>query len=123
MLRDFHVWTANLVIGINACVGLWGMGLAIAKHSPNRWFDVAKFVGLGTAGVQVGLGLVLYGRGLNPGSIHMFYGMVMIFTLAFVYIYRLQFEKRPALAWGLLALFVMGLGIRGWMNFGLSFGS
>lgn len=121
MLRDLHALTANGVIGVNGFVGLWGIGLAMAKRSPGRWFDLAKYLGLAVAAVQVSFGLVLYGRGINPGSIHMFYGIVMIFTMAFVYIYRLQFEKRPALAWGLLALFIMGLGIRGWMNFGQSF--
>lgn len=121
MLRESHAWAANLVVGINGIVGLWGVTMAIMKRNPGRLFDISKFVGLGTAGVQVALGLVLYGRGTNPGNIHMFYGMVMIFTFAFVYIYRLQFSKRPALAWGLLGLFVMGLGIRGWMNFGQSF--
>ena len=121
MLRDLHVLTANAVIAINALVGMWGLALAIAKRSPGRAFDVAKYAGLGVAALQVGFGLMLYVRGLNPGSIHMFYGMVMIFTMAFVYIYRLQFQKRPALAWGFLAQFVMGLGIRGWMNFGQSF--
>ena len=121
VLRDLHVITANVVIVVNGLIGVWGLALAVAKRAPKRAFNVAKYVGLGVAGLQVAFGLMLYGRGVNPGSIHMFYGMIIIFTLAFVYIYRAQFEKRPAFAWGWLALFVMGLGIRGWMNFGENF--
>jgi hypothetical protein len=31
-------------------------------------------------------------------------------------VYRSQLAKRPALAYGLLMLFVMGLGLRAWAN-------
>ena len=122
MLRDLHAYAANLVVWANGLSGLWGLGYALTRKQPGRGFDIAKFTSLGIALVQVSLGLVLYGQGQNPGSIHMFYGMVILFTLAFVYIYRTQFEKRPGLAWGLVLLVVMGLGIRGWTNFGESFG-
>ncbi len=122
MLRDLHAFAANLVVWANGLSGLWGLGYAIFRKEPGRPFDVAKYGSLTIALIQVSLGLVLYGQGQNPGSIHMFYGMVILFTLAFVYIYRAQFGKRPGLAWGLVLLFVMGLGIRGWTNFGESFG-
>ena len=51
----------------------------------------------------------------------MFYGFVILLTLTFVYIYRVQFERRPALYWGLVLLFMMGLGLRGISSFGASF--
>ena len=47
-----------------------------------------------------------------------FYGIVIAFTFAFAYIYRLQLEKRPELGYGVLLLFVMGLGLRAWSNVG-----
>lgn len=122
MLREFHVATAYVVVGLNGLTGLAGLALAALRRPPGRLFDVAKYVALASAFVQVSLGLVLYGRGNNPGSIHMFYGIVIMFTLAFAYIYRAQLARRPALAWGLVLLFTMGLGLRGWMNFGESFG-
>ena len=71
--------------------------------------------------VQVGLGLLLFAQDYEPGSIHMFYGFVILLTLAFVYIYKVQFERRPTLYWGLVLLFMMGLGLRGIANFGQSF--
>ena len=71
--------------------------------------------------VQVGLGLLLFAGDLEPGSIHMFYGIVILLTLTFIYIYRAQFERRPALYWGLALLFMMGLGLRGISSFGQSF--
>jgi len=67
------------------------------------------------------LGLLLFARDLEPGSIHMFYGIVILLTLTFIYIYRAQFERRPTLYWGLALLFMMGLGLRGISSFGQSF--
>jgi hypothetical protein len=67
--------------------------------------------------VQVGLGLGLYAdeqwREVVDGF-HVFYGVVILFTLAFAYIFRSQISRRPALWWGLIMLFVMGLAIRSW---------
>ena len=57
----------------------------------------------------------------NPGNQHVFYGVVISFTLGFAYIYRAQFRRRPGLYYGLLMFFLMGLGIRGIMTFGQSF--
>jgi hypothetical protein len=42
----------------------------------------------------------------------------VLFMVAFAYIFRAQLAVSPGLRWGLLALFVAGLGIRAWMTFG-----
>lgn len=121
MLAEIHSTLAYVVVGSCGLMGLIGVGFAIAKRQPPTWFDIGKYLALGTALGQVSIGLVMYGQDRNPGSIHMFYGIVTLFTLAFTYIYRFTLARRPGLGWGLLLLFVMGLGIRGWMNFGESF--
>ena len=72
--------------------------------------------------VQVVLGLgAMNFEDIDPGNQHVFYGVVIAFTLAFAYIYRGQFRKKPALYYGLLMLFLMGLGLRGIMTFGGNF--
>ena len=77
---------------------------------------------MGAVIVQVLLGLGSMNiEDKNPGNQHVFYGVVISFTLGFAYIYRAQFRKRPALYYGLLMMFLMGLGIRGIMTFGQSF--
>ncbi len=58
---------------------------------------------------------------IESGSIHVFYGIVIAVTFTFAYIYRAQFRNRPTLSYGLLLLFVMGLGIRGITAFGVNF--
>ena len=67
--------------------------------------------------MQVGLGFLAYNEGFRPqDDFHLFYGFVILFTLTFAYIYKSQLARRPALAYGLLLLFVMGLGLRAWAN-------
>lgn len=81
-------------------------------------------VGLAIVGliVQIVLGVVAMSLDdIDPGNQHVFYGVVIAVTFSFTYIYRAQFRKRPALYYGLLLLFTMGLGIRGIMTFGQSF--
>lgn len=106
-----------MVIG-NGAVGLVGLML-YRRPSPPPWFLPAAFTTLGIALAQVGVGVALLRSESAPGSFHTFYGVVIAFTLAFAYIYRSQLEKRPVVGYSLIALFVMGLGIRGWMSFGV----
>jgi hypothetical protein len=58
----------------------------------------------------------MYGQGNEPGGLHLFYGVVIVFTLAIAYVYRSQLARRPALSYGVLLLFVMGLGLRAWVG-------
>lgn len=116
-MLTFHsswFWVATLSTGL---VGLWGIGLALLKRSAPRLFLVARNVAIAAMLVQVGAGLVLYGQGRRPGDgFHVFYGVVIVATLSFAYIYRIQLDRREALGYGLLLLFVMGLGLRAWTN-------
>jgi hypothetical protein len=98
-------------------IGLWGVGLAVLKKPPGRAFGVSVAVAIGVMLVQVVAGVALYASGLRPGDgFHVFYGVVIAVTLSIAYVYRAQLAKRPALAYGLLLLFVMGLGLRAWAN-------
>ena len=106
-------WVAVVTNGI---VGLWGVGLAMRRREPGRSFGVGRAMAIVAMLIQVGLGLLLYAQDLRPDSIHIFYGFVILFTFSFAYIYRAQLGRRPALSYGLLLLFTMGLGFRAWAN-------
>lgn len=114
-------WTAVIIMGV---VGLWGVGLAVLRREPGRWYRSAAIVASIALLAQVGMGLWVYvdQDAEWAGNQHVFYGIVILFTFSFAYIYRAQLAKRPALSYGLLGLFLMGLGIRGIQNFGQSFG-
>ena len=110
------MWVAVISTGL---VGLWGITLAMLKRAPDRWFKRAAGVAAGAMLVQVGFGLILYGQGARPGSeFHIFYGFVILFTFAGMYIFRVKMAERPAILWGILLLFIMGLGLRAWANVG-----
>ncbi len=119
---SFHRAWGWYAVGLMAFVGVWALALAITKRDPGRPFWIG--FGIGTVGLvgQVSMGVwALTVDGVEPGNQHVFYGIVIMFTLAFAYIYRLQLAKRPALSYGLLALFLMGLAIRAISNFGQNF--
>ncbi|MDJ0663849.1 MAG: hypothetical protein QNJ75_04765 [Acidimicrobiia bacterium] len=116
-MRAFHAtwfWVAVISTG---SVGLWGLTLGLMKRAAPPPFVYARAAAFVAMGIQVAAGLTLYARGLRaPNDFHLFYGLVIAFTFAFAYIYRIQLDRRPELAYGLLLLFVMGLGLRAWSN-------
>ncbi|MCQ3804328.1 MAG: hypothetical protein OXC98_00895 [bacterium] len=122
-LVQLHTSLGWWVATATGLVGLWGVALAIMRRPPGRSFNRAVGAVIVSMTGQVLLGLValnLAGTRL-AGSQHVFYGVLVLFTFAFAYIYRETLRRRPALYVGLLLLFVMGLGIRGISTFGGSF--
>lgn len=122
-LIQLHTSLGWWVAGATGLVGLWGVGLAIMRRPPGRAFNRAVGAVIAAMTGQVVLGLVALNLATTqqPGSQHIFYGVLVLFTFAFAYIYRATLSRRPALYLGLLLLFVMGLGIRGISTFGGSF--
>lgn len=118
-MRWFHQNWVFVAVVTTAVVGLWGLGLALLRRPPGRSFYWARNIAIGAMLIQVGAGLVLFGQGLRPGdNFHIFYGVVIVVTFSLAYVYRAQLNQRPALWYGILLLFVMGLGLRAWANVG-----
>lgn len=116
-MRTFHANWFYVSVVTTGVVGLWGLVLALMKKIPGQAFSVARAIAIGAMLIQIGAGAILWQQGFRPANgFHVFYGLVIAFTLAFVYIYRAQMARRPALAYGLVLLFVMGLGLRAWSN-------
>ena len=116
-MRDLHANWFYVAVITTGVVGVWGIVAALFRRGAGKWFRIATGVAIGAMVVQVSLGLLAYNQGFRPrDDFHLFYGFVILFTFAFAYIYRAQLAKRPALAYGLLLLFVMGLGLRAWVN-------
>ena len=121
-MGDIHSVFGWVAVGICGLTGWFGVALAILRRPPGRLFQISFGVAIVALIVQVVLGLASMNlEGRDPGNQHVFYGVVISFTLGFAYIYRAQIRKRPALYSGLLMLFLMGLSIRGIMTFGHSF--
>lgn len=120
-MLGFHEVFGWVAIGLAGLAGVAGLGLAVARRPDASWFPWLMVAGIGAMTLQVLIGVWLYQQDERPGSQHMFYGFVILFTLTFGYVYRAQMAKHPSLRWGLFMLFVMGLGIRGVMTVGQSF--
>jgi hypothetical protein len=123
VLSDIHTTSGWVVVIVLGLVGLWGVALGVMRRDPSRGFWSATSLAFTLGILQVLLGVYLFSiEEIQPGNQHLFYGVVMMVTFSFVYVYRAQFAKRPALYYGLVLLFSMGLGLRGIMTFGQSFG-
>lgn len=116
-MLSFHANWFFVAVITSGVVGVAGVVYAIAKREPGSWFIWARSAAIAAMLVQVAAGVILYQQGHRPGNgFHVFYGIVIAFTFTFAYIYRAQLGRRPALGYGLLLLFVMGLGLRAWAN-------
>jgi hypothetical protein len=116
-VRALHANWFYAAVVVTGLVGLLGLGLAILRRTPPAWFRYAVGAAIVAMLAQVGLGFAAWAQGFRPADdFHLFYGFVILFTFAFAYIYRSQLARRQALAYGLLLLFVMGLGLRAWAN-------
>lgn len=120
-MSGIHASLGLVAIWINGVIGLWGVAMYRRETVP-RLYYWAVGVAIVSLLAQVLLGVwVMTNDDIDPGNQHVFYGVVIAATFAFTYIYRAQFRKRPALYYGLLLLFTMGLGIRGIQTFGVNF--
>ena len=120
-MASIHTWLGWATVVVCGLSGVTGLVYHFSRRPLDQVFKGVVWLSVVSMVSQVGLGLLLFARDLEPGSIHMFYGIVILLTLTFIYIYRVQFEQRPTLYWGLALLFMMGLGLRGISSFGQSF--
>jgi CDP-diglyceride synthetase len=116
-ILTFHQNWFYVAIATTGVVGIWGLVLAIMKRTPPKAFEWARGAAIVAILVQVAAGVYLYSNDLKPGNaFHVFYGVVIVVTLTLAYVYRATMARKPALTYGILLLFVMGLGLRAWAN-------
>ena len=112
----FHQNWFFVAVVTTGLVGLWGVGLAVFRRPPGKAFGIAVGIAISAMLIQVVAGVTLNVMGMRPAAFHVFYGVVIAVTFSIAYVYRTQLASRPALAYGILLLFVMGLGIRAWLT-------
>lgn len=116
-ILTFHRNWFYVAIATTGIVGLWGLGLALMRRPPPRAFEWARGLAIVAILIQVAAGVYLYSNDVRPGNaFHVFYGVVIVVTLTLAYVYRSTMARKPALTYGILLLFVMGLGLRAWAN-------
>lgn len=112
-LRDVHATWAYVAIIAN---GLVGVAALVAWRVPNvrgRWLWIAIVGAQAAMVLQVVFGVILQsGDEYRAPDFHIFYGILAFLTVGLAYQYRFQMRGRRELIFGVVELFLMGLGIR-----------
>lgn len=120
-MKSVHVFLGPVAVVVNGLVGAWGVLIARRPEIP-RSFYWGVGAGIVVMILQVVVGVVsMTASDIDSGDQHVFYGGLIAVTFSLAYVYRSQFRRRPALYYGLLLLFTMGLGIRAIVTVGRGF--
>jgi Co/Zn/Cd efflux system component len=119
LVLDIHrAWAWFVILG-NALAGVWSLAAhkwPTARSRALWWYialvEIAVFVQ-----VILGVTMVSHNKLVAP-QFHMFYGFVAIISIGIIYSYRNYpfLQGKTYLLYGLGSLFVMGLGIRAFLQ-------
>ncbi len=102
-----------VAIVANAIAGIIGV---IAWKKPRfrgRYVWVATIFAEGAIMLQVLVGVIMVsGKQYEAPRFHMFYGFVAFITVGLAYSYRYAMKGKMEMWYGLVGLFLMGVGIR-----------
>ncbi|MFL2680889.1 MAG: hypothetical protein ACJ0GP_05020 [Candidatus Actinomarina sp.] len=118
-MNNFSAEWPLISIWVAGTSGLILIALYISKSE--RFDNIAKYLvnfSVATILIQTAGELLLFSEIIEPGSFHLFYKVVVLFTLTFLYVYRSEMNKNYLLYWGIALLFIMGLEIRAIMTLG-----
>ncbi len=114
---EIHAWWGWVAIVANGVAGV--VGLVLWKHWQwrGRWYWWMCATAQAIMLVQVFLGVVVVSDdSIVAPRFHMFYGFVAFITVGLVYSYRVQLPGRVEMLYGFTGLFIMGLGLRAWLQ-------
>jgi hypothetical protein len=102
---------ANGIAGI-VCIVAWR-----ATRWRSRWVWILTIAAETLFMFDVVIGTVLFAAyDIDVARIHMFYGFLVFLTVGLAFQYRDAMRGRTELLYGLVGLFLMGLGIRAVFN-------
>ena len=112
-LRDFHASWAYVAISANGFVGIAALAAWKVPKLRGRWVWLSVIGAQAVMMLQVVLGVILQsGHDYKAPDFHVFYGILAFLTVGLAYQSRFQMRGRRELLFGLVELFLMGLGIR-----------
>jgi hypothetical protein len=112
-LRHFHSVWGYIAIVANALAGLLCLLVWRVPRLRGRWVWVITITAQAMLMVQVVVGTILVASGqYTVVRFHMFYGFVAFITVGLAYQYRTYMRGKMELYYGLVGLFLMGVGIR-----------
>ena len=112
-LRDFHEVFGYVAIVGNGLAGAVALVAWRVRQWRGRWVWILTIVAEGMMMLEVVIGVILVsGDRYVAARFHMFYGFLAFITVGLAYQYRDSLRGRTELLYGLVGLFIMGLGIR-----------
>lgn len=113
-LSEFHARLGNAGLLFALALGLWGLWLYFRKQRSGGSYLGAMVIGEILFIAQGIVGATLYFTSHAPARpVHILYGVVAVITLPFAYAFgRGQDERREALMYGLVGLFLCGVALR-----------
>ncbi len=109
--------TLNLIGTVSAAIcGISGLIMLtmnfIKNYQSKKIGNTLIFVSVISLIIQSLLVSYTYTLNEDIGSFYLFYAVVVLFTLTFLYVYRLQMNEKYYLYWGIALLYLMGLEMR-----------
>jgi len=112
-LFHFHQVWGYVAIGMNAIAGVIALVAWRWKAARGKYVWIATIIAEAALMLQVLVGTILVAsKDYVAPRFHMFYGFVAFLTVGIAYQYRRQMRGRSEMFYGLVGLFLMGLGIR-----------
>ena len=112
-LFHFHQVWGYVAIAMNAIAGIIGLIAWRWKQARGKYVWICTIVAEAALMLQVLVGTILVAsKDYVAPRFHMFYGFVAFLTVGIAYQYRRQMRGRREMFYGLVGLFLMGLGIR-----------
>ena len=112
-LFHFHQVWGYVAIVMNAVAGVIALIAWRWKAARGKYVWIAAIVAESALMLQVLVGTILVAsKDYVAPRFHMFYGFVAFLTVGIAYQYRRQMRGRQEMFYGLVGLFLMGLGIR-----------
>jgi hypothetical protein len=112
-LFDFHRVWGYVAIVANGIAGIIGVLAWKKPRFRGRYVWFATIFAEGAIMLQVLVGVILVsGKRYEAPRFHMFYGFVAFITVGLAYSYRYAMKGKMEMWYGLVGLFLMGVGIR-----------
>jgi hypothetical protein len=113
VLLDVHRTWGYAAIVANFLAGAYTLAAWRWPRLRTRWLWWPTIVAESMMMVQVVLGVLLVSvQDFKPPRFHMFYGFVAFITVGLAYSYRYAMKGKMEMWYGLVGLFLMGVGIR-----------
>jgi hypothetical protein len=114
VIQQLHVLIAQMTVTYFGLLGIWGVFLAVRRAPFDSGYRGALIIGVGLGVVQALVGLLLLvTSGRTPrDDLHYLYGLAVIVALPLMHQLLGRRDFPRPLAYGLAALFTMGLALR-----------